>query len=36
MYYRRRRCYERAMQEYRQHPEETYSLEEMEKELGLA
>ena len=30
------RCYKRAMQEYRQHPEETYSLEEMEKELGLA
>lgn len=29
-------CYEKAMKEYRKNPKETYTLDEMEKELGLA
>ncbi|MFV0635781.1 type II toxin-antitoxin system RelB family antitoxin [Mitsuokella sp.] len=30
------KCYEKAMKEYREHPDETYTLDEVEKELGLA
>lgn len=30
------KCYEKAMKEYRENPNETYTLDEVEKELGLA